>query len=723
MGARELHPHPGPLERLNRLAIKRLGGLAFAQQRPRARLDPERPISATGRGRLRKLTEGIGRELRLAAAGGRLDQLDQPPRCESYFKRVLGGLLRRGQRLLVTASAVMEYSGRPVNECQPLSLAPTQKLVRGRLDQRDGLGVVALEGGQCQRCVRCEAGTYGLVDRHQLVDERRGRGQSPREQMRPGACRQCQREHAQRTGITREPDEARRELVPGLVVPQKSRDTRREPQPPPAVPSGHVLVSERVDRPPQRRRSRGVSLRGQQRQAIQQQVRRARRLRRWRRRPGSPRGLQYAPAGRQPAREEHGGERLQIGFPREPVIERFQPLGGLQQQRRRVAAAVQPERDLTVQQIDLRALELGQRSGLCDDNQSECGVERTGLVLGLGRGERPPSPARGLGRQRGGTVQKRGCCRQATPRLSAARRALQLRRDILVEARTSPGRDAKHGDRDRPHDRSRPPARDARPAAPAATPLDTPPSGPAGDETSPARRSRATHRSRPPPGPRSRAARPRATPAPGRRPAPPPPPATAAGYRPGVRRSLRRKLSSIRPDSPDASNKPNPPASCAGVNPRGNSNNANGFPRVSATSRSRTRSIQRHPHHRPQQHARVIITQTLDHQLPESCERFGRVARHEQQPDRLRQQPPRHEHQRLRRRPIKPLRVINHTHQRPLPGHRRQQAQHRQPHQKPIRRIPRTQPKRHPQRIPLRSRKTVQTIEHRRAQLLQRRER
>jgi hypothetical protein len=54
--------------------------------------------------------------------------------------------------------------------------------------------------------------------------------------------------------------------------------------------------------------------------------------------------------------------------------------------------------------------------------------------------------------------------------------------------------------------------------------------------------------------------------------------------------SLRRKLSSIRPDSPGASSRPNPPASSAGVNPRGNSSNASGLPRVSATSRSRTRS-------------------------------------------------------------------------------------------------------------------------------------
>ena len=52
----------------------------------------------------------------------------------------------------------------------------------------------------------------------------------------------------------------------------------------------------------------------------------------------------------------------------------------------------------------------------------------------------------------------------------------------------------------------------------------------------------------------------------------------------------RTKLSWIRPDIACASGSPKPPASCVAVNPRGNSSNANGFPRVSAMIRSRTRS-------------------------------------------------------------------------------------------------------------------------------------
>ena len=50
----------------------------------------------------------------------------------------------------------------------------------------------------------------------------------------------------------------------------------------------------------------------------------------------------------------------------------------------------------------------------------------------------------------------------------------------------------------------------------------------------------------------------------------------------------RRKLCSIRLGSSRASGRPKPPASSAGVSPRGSSSSASGLPRVSATIRSRT---------------------------------------------------------------------------------------------------------------------------------------
>ena len=105
------------------------------------------------------------------------------------------------------------------------------------------------------------------------------------------------------------------------------------------------------------------------------------------------------------------------------------------------------------------------------------------------------------------------------------------------------------------------------------------------------------------------------------------------------------------------------------------------------------------------------------------CELFGRLARREDQRNRLGQQSPGHERKRVRGRPIEPLRVIDDAQKRLLGGHLRQQAQHREPDQEPIRRVPPTHAERRAKRPALRTRQQRQAIQHRRAQLLQGRER
>jgi hypothetical protein len=99
-----------------------------------------------------------------------------------------------------------------------------------------------------------------------------------------------------------------------------------------------------------------------------------------------------------------------------------------------------------------------------------------------------------------------------------------------------------------------------------------------------------------------------------------------------------------------------------------------------------------------------------------------RFAGREAQPDRVGPEPPGHEPQRLRGRVIQPLLVIDQADQRLFPGHLRQQAQHRQPDQEPVRRRPGGQAERDPQRILLRYRQVPGAVYHRRAQLMQARE-
>ena len=50
MGAGERHTDAGAAEPLDRLAVEAFGRLALAQQRSRARLDPQRPVRAARRG-------------------------------------------------------------------------------------------------------------------------------------------------------------------------------------------------------------------------------------------------------------------------------------------------------------------------------------------------------------------------------------------------------------------------------------------------------------------------------------------------------------------------------------------------------------------------------------------------------------------------------------------------------------------------------------------------
>src|SRR6266568_8041533 len=75
VGAGERHPDAGAGEAVDPLAVLALGGLALAEQRPRARLDPERPVAAAGAGTVRQPLEGADGVPGHPAAALRLDQL------------------------------------------------------------------------------------------------------------------------------------------------------------------------------------------------------------------------------------------------------------------------------------------------------------------------------------------------------------------------------------------------------------------------------------------------------------------------------------------------------------------------------------------------------------------------------------------------------------------------------------------------------------------------
>ena len=98
---------------------------------------------------------------------------------------------------------------------------------------------------------------------------------------------------------------------------------------------------------------------------------------------------------------------------------------------------------------------------------------------------------------------------------------------------------------------------------------------------------------------------------------------------------------------------------------------------------------------------------------------LARLARGEHDPDRLRQQATGDEGQRQRRGLIQPLRVVDDTQQRTLLGHLREQAQHRQPDEEPIRGSAGAQPEHDLHGLPLRRRELLEPVEQRPAQLMQ----
>ena len=167
-------------------------------------------------------------------------------------------------------------------------------------------------------------------------------------------------------------------------------------------------------------------------------------------------------------------------------------------------------------------------------------------------------------------------------------------------------------------------------------------------------------------------------------------------------------LDPARTAAPRRAARTRPPAP-PGVSPRGSSSSASGLPRVSATIWSRTRASSG-PASAESSSARAsLVAQPRRLRAPAARPAPSPgLAGREHQPDRVGRQPPRHEPQRLRRRLVQPLLVVDHADQRPLPGHLRQQAQHGQPDQEPVRRRAGGQAERGPQRIALRRRQLLE---------------
>ena len=526
----------------------------------------------------------------------------------------------------------------------------------------------------------------------------------------------------ERAGPACELDLARGELVPRHVVAEGPGDVAGQPEPAELVLLGEGVLPEGPQRLLQRGRPCGVAPGHEEGEPVEQQIAGAGG-------GGPPVGgedrlgdLARIAAAHQAVGGERRGERVEVGLARERRVERLQPLGGLEQQRGSVAAARRGERDLRVQQLRSRALELVQRSRLRHREQPLRRVGRTGLVLALRGGKRAPRPARRVGRQLGSALVKRGPRRQAAPRPRAPGRALQLGGDLLVEPGRRLGavpgaaigigvgvRGLREGLVDAPADLRRgrsvhrgPHQRMAE--AHLGAELDQLRVGGRGARAcvDPQRggrlpqQERITHRL----GRRDQEQKPRRRrqvrqalleplldAAGQRRPAVQPEPARQLGGCAAARQLQQRQRVAVR----------------LGHDP------------IADALVERTR------HHGLQQCVRITVLQPADEKFREPLEMrlAGRLAHGEDQPDRLGPQTARHERERLRRRPVEPLRIVHDADQRPVLRRVGQQAQGRQADEEPIRGVAVTQPERRAQRVALRAGKALEAIHERRAELMQ----
>jgi hypothetical protein len=125
--------------------------------------------------------------------------------------------------------------------------------------------------------------------------------------------------------------------TPRDVVPQGAGDRLRQPAPPEFLLGGDASAGKDPSDFPQGRRRGDRSVRDQHGEGVEDQGGRLRRADRAQATGGTGDLRQVAGARETPG-EQRGHPRAQIGLARQVQVERLEPLGGLEQQRRGVAA-------------------------------------------------------------------------------------------------------------------------------------------------------------------------------------------------------------------------------------------------------------------------------------------------------------------------------------------------------------------------------------------------
>ena len=300
------------------------------------------------------------------------------------------------------------------------------RLPRGPLDQLGGLSFLAAPGreqhlGVCDRRVPGRLGDQAI-----LFEHLRRRGQLAREDAGAGTEVESQAQVHERAGCASDLCLPSRQEMPSLGVQQLdgdrgARSGSGEREPAAGLVGAGVDCENRLECSAERRRSGRVSLGQADREPVEQDVHRPRRVGAGRRGARGLGCLERATGAVQVAGPDRGHERLQVCLAGQAGVEWLEAPGRAEKQPSRVAAALLLQRDLPAQLLHLRGAERVERAGLDRDQQAQCGVERAGVALRPGRRQPAPGPAGGLGRQRRRAFEERSRCGHAPARLRATR--------------------------------------------------------------------------------------------------------------------------------------------------------------------------------------------------------------------------------------------------------------------------------------------------------------
>src|SRR3954452_6870740 len=226
VGPRKLHAHAGARQPLERLLIEALGGLAVAEQRARAGLDPERPVAAAGPGEEREPLERTCSDSALPGAGGRFDELgDRAGRAQLGVGRDIDSLAHRGEGLLEATQTVVQDSAGVSGPRESEALPPRPRIRGEVLDQRRLAS--ALRGDpDLDVAMRGDADRRGSGP--DLVEQRLRRGQLAAQHLDIAECAEEERHGREGTGITGTLELSRSEQPPALLVPDVARGAAGE---------------------------------------------------------------------------------------------------------------------------------------------------------------------------------------------------------------------------------------------------------------------------------------------------------------------------------------------------------------------------------------------------------------------------------------------------------------------------------------------------------------